>query len=320
MTVLSPLGAQPAEPTLVSGAAVRPAALSMWQQPLENPVDPGAPTDPLLVPTLPLQQLQQPAADPGSRARASWFAPLASALVPGAGQFLLGQQRSAAYAAAELYLLIQYIGARRDGNRDREAYRSLAAEVARQQFGGSLPTGTWDYYEHLEHFLESGVYNRNPGGDLEPELDALTYNGNRWALARDIYWLDPQAEPDRQSAEYRNAIAFYENSAARDEFRWSWRDATLQQATYQNTIASANRNYQRSINFAGAIALTHLVSVIDAYVSVRVRRFGGAGLGPFSVQEVHAEYAPSGLGSGSPGTWLGYIRLGKALPRGLPKQ
>lgn len=260
---------------------------------------------------------------------AQWWSPLASAVVPGSGQLALRQQRSAAYAVAEAYLLLQFIGARRDGDRDRLAYRQLAVDVARRQFGGSFPTGPWEYYERMEHFQESGRYNLNPGqGDFEPETDELTYNGSRWKAAREIYWRDPSSPPPRNSQEFQSALAFYKASAASDEYRWSWRDASLEQTTYQNTIASANRNYQRAVNYAGVLVMNHLTSLIDAYVSVRVRRFGGAGVVPIQVERVSLSYEPqpfhpsiAGVVAGSgvdrfgdTGQWHLEIKLGLGKP------
>lgn len=245
-----------------------------------------------------------------SNLRAQWWAPIVSGLVPGAGQFALKQQRSAAYVVAEGYLLLQYLGAHRDGNRDRNTYRQLAVDVARRQFGGNLAVGPWEYYERMEYFPESGAYNRNPSGAFEPETDESTYNGNRWRYARDTYWRDPNVEPDRSSSEYQKAIAFYQRTAVPDDFRWSWRDATLEQTTYQNTIASANRNYQRAVNYAGVLVVNHLVSLIDAYVSVRVRRFGGAGLGPLQVQKIEARYEPVGDPLNRQGQWRAGVQVG----------
>jgi len=208
-------------------------------------------------------------------AGAPWWAPLASGLVPGSGQFALGQQRSVGYAVAELYFVLQAVTARRDGNRDRNEYQSLAADVARRPFSVSRPTGAWNYYESMEKFVASGVYDRTPGGAVEPETDETTFNGMRWRLARETFWQDANAAPPSTSAAYQRALQFYTERAVTDAYRWSWRDAQLQQDVYRQTISSANRSYQRAVNFAGVVAANHLVSLIDAYVTVRVRRFGG---------------------------------------------
>ncbi|MBY0488955.1 MAG: hypothetical protein K2R93_03860 [Gemmatimonadaceae bacterium] len=216
----------------------------------------------------------KPALTPApSASPASWWAPLASLAVPGAGQSMLKQPRSVAYVAAEAFLVIQYLAAERDGNRDRGAYRQLASEVARKPYGGTR-IGTWDYYESMEKFLESGAYSKASSGAVEPETDPTTYNGARWLLARQNYWANPNVTPARNSPEYQRALAFYLASAVTDEYRWSWRDQQLQQDVYRQTIRSANRSYQRATTLLGVVAMNHLSSLIDAYISVRVRRFG----------------------------------------------
>lgn len=226
--------------------------------------------------------------------RAPWWAPLLSGVVPGAGQFAMGQQRSVGYLVAEGYLILQQVRARRDANRDRDAYRALAFEVARQPFGGERPRGSWDYYESMEKYLESGAYDRIPGGALDPETDEATYNGARWLLARETYWLNPDVAPAVGSPEYQRALAFYQSRAVRAAYQWSWRDAQLERDVYAQTIASANRSGQRAVNYIGLIGANHLVSLIDAYVSVRVRRFGGAGVVGLSMQSVHTVVEPVG--------------------------
>jgi hypothetical protein len=230
-----------------------------------------------------------------AEAAAPWWAPVASVVVPGTGQFALRQQRSVAYAVAEVFLLVQYLAAQRDGNRERAAYRDLALSVARKAFDGKA-LGSWEYYERLEQFLESGAYDRIPGGLLDPETDPTTYNGARWQLARETYWRDPNVAPPANSAEYQRALAFYQKSAVTDAFRWSWRDAQLQQDVYIQTIRSANRSYQRAVNMLGVVAINHLASLIDAYVSVRVRRYGGVRVGSYTLDGVHVGYLPPAPG------------------------
>lgn len=214
-------------------------------------------------------------AQPATGLRAPWWSPVASAVLPGSGQFALGQQRSVGYAIAEVYFVMQALAARRDGNRDRDEYRALAADVARRPFSASRPVGGWDYYESMEKFLASGVYDRIPGGDLNPETDETTFNGVRWRLARETFWRNPDSVPATTSAEYQRAIAFYTERAVPDAFRWSWRDAQLQQDVYRQTIESANRSYQRAVTLFGVVGANHLASLIDAYITVRIRRFGG---------------------------------------------
>jgi hypothetical protein len=229
-----------------------------------------------------------------SGARAPWWAPVLSGVVPGVGQFAMGQQRSVGYLVAEGYLILQQVRARRDANRDRDAYRALAFEVARKPFGGERPRGSWDYYESMEKYLESGAYDRLPGGALDPETDETTYNGARWLLARQTYWVNPAVAPAVGSQEYQRALAFYQSRAVQAAFQWSWRDAQLERDVYAQTIASANRSGQRAVNYVGLIGANHLVSLIDAYVNVRVRRFGGAGVVGVSMESIHTVVEPVG--------------------------
>ncbi|HYW33317.1 MAG TPA: hypothetical protein VE869_17575 [Gemmatimonas sp.] len=215
---------------------------------------------------------------PRSPKRAPWWAPLASLIVPGAGQASLGQQRSVAYALAEGYLLVQALEAQRDVNRSIRSYQSIAANSARKTFGGSFPVGPWMYYEDLERFDASGQYDVVPGGVLDPETDLQTFNGQSWLLARQTYWNDPAVTPAVSSPEYQRALAFYAARAWGDQFRWSWRDASLQKGEYKGAVSAANRSNQRKTNILTIVGANHLASFIDAYINVRIRRSGGAGL------------------------------------------
>lgn len=211
--------------------------------------------------------------------RAPWYAPLASLVVPGSGQLLLGQQRGVGYLVLDGYLLLQARAAQQDGARARTAYRQLAAQVARAQFGGVRPDGGWPYYEAMEHYLESGQFRVSTEAGTMPETDESTFNGAQWRLARETFWVDPESPPPIESAEYQRALAFYEGRAIRDEFRWSWRDAQLQQDVYRQTISSSNRNYQRAVNLVSAVAANHLMAMVDAFLTVRLRRLTGTSPG-----------------------------------------
>ena len=226
--------------------------------------------------------------------RAPWWAPVASAVLPGAGQFALGQQRGVAYLVAEGFFVLQSIAAQRDGDRERERYRTVASDVARKRFSSSRPVGAWTYYESMEERLESGAFDLIPGGAVDPETDPATYNGSRWLLARETFWLNPKVNPGTSSQEYARALAKYVREAVTDEYRWSWRDAQLQWDVYKQTIRSANRSYLRSVNLAGVVGANHLASLVDAYISVRIRRFGGAGIAGVKVDGINTDVVPVG--------------------------
>jgi hypothetical protein len=208
-----------------------------------------------------------------------WWAPPLSAVVPGLGQGLLGQQRGVAYVAAEVYLILRALGAQRDARREREAYREIARTVARAGFSGDRPDGSWPYYERMQFVLESGEYNATPGGAFTPESDVATFNGSIWRLARETFWRDPDAAPPEGSDEYQRAIAFYQQRAVGDAFRWSWRDAQLEQDLYRQTIDRSNEASRLARQMVGVLLANHALSLVDAYVSVRLRVYGeGQGL------------------------------------------
>lgn len=221
----------------------------------------------------------------------------------------MGQQRSVAYLVADLYLVVQASSARRDYRRDRDEYRGLAADVARRPFGGTLPVGNWDYYELMEKYLESGVYSKGGTGTIVPETDTSTYNGASWLLARENHWPNVNVAPAVSSPEYQRALAEYSSRAIRDEYRWSWRNAGLEQGFYRETIAQANRRSQRALNLAGLVGMNHLASMIDAYVTVRVRRYGGVRVAGVSVDGIQSTVGAVGDPALGRWSWRTAVRV-----------
>jgi hypothetical protein len=238
--------------------------------------------------------------------------------VPGAGQVALGQQRGVAYLVADAYLLLQAVSSRRDGDRDRDEYRAIASDVARRPFSDARPTGPWAYYEIMSEELESGRFDRIAGGAVDPETDEATYNGASWRLARETFWTNPNVPPGASSTEYQRALAFYEARAVRDEYRWSWRDAQLQRDVYKQTIASANRSFQRSVTLFGLVGANHLTSMIDAYVTVRVRRYGGVRAAGLSLDGIESAVRPLGDPAAGHYRFLGALRFVPGGRAGVP--
>ena len=218
---------------------------------------------------------------PASRPRGTppWWTPLASAVLPGAGQARLGQDRFVGYLAVEAYVIIQYVIDSREASRRRGEYRELARRVARGFFSEPRPDGDFAYYESMSKYIESGVYDLVPGGELQPEVDTSTYNGDQWLLARQTFWASPDVPPDPASPEYAAALNFYRARAYGPEYRWSWRDAQLQQDLYRRTIGLSNDAVRRSIADLGVLLANHALSLVDAYVSVRLQQRGTSGLG-----------------------------------------
>lgn len=263
--------AQPVHPTSALTRGERPAPM-----PAQGRVAPSDPWHVAAARLAPTERLERRSEDGSLDGLSLWYAPPLSALVPGVGQGLLRQQRGIVYLAAEGYLILRALGAQRDARRERDAYREIARTVARAPFGADRPGGAWEYYERLQYVLESGAYNRTPGAVLSPETDPATFNGSIWRLARETFWRDPDVAPDPSSPEYQGAIAFYERRAVGEQFRWSWRDAQLEQDLYRQTIERSNDASRQARQMVGLLLANHALSLVDAYVSVRLRLFGDA--------------------------------------------
>ena len=212
-----------------------------------------------------------------------WMTPLFSAVIPGAGQLRMGENRFAAYMAVEAYGWIRFARHRADARREREGYRTIAADVARSLFSTELPIGDFDYYERMEKFIESGVYDASDDVDIQPELDESTFNGSIWRRARDTFWDDASVAPLPGSIPYQRALEYYEERAVKPDFRWSWRNAQLEHDLYKRTISGSNDAFRRSVKDVSVILGNHVLSMVDAFVSLRLRSSGAAGDRTYSV-------------------------------------
>lgn len=209
-------------------------------------------------------------ASPRAPHRSPWSI-LASAVVPGLGQMMLRQKRGFAYLALESVAWLAYSRHVGDARRSRGAYRALAADVARAPFSAERPVGDFDYYERMKHFTASGVLSGAGSGVLEPETDTATFNGSMWILARRTYWSDPAAPPPRGSAEWNRAEAFYLERAIRPEYRWSWENAAGEHNRFRRLIGESNDAYRDALSHLGLSLGNHVLSTVDAYVTVRLR-------------------------------------------------
>lgn len=207
------------------------------------------------------------------RRRSSAWAALASAVVPGTGQLLLRQRRAVVYIALEALALSRYASHSRDARRSRDAYRSLAATVARAPFSETRPVGDFDYYERMEHYVASGRFDLSSQGlPIRPEEDTTTFNGAIWQLARRTYWNDPSQPPPRESIEWLRAESFYLQRAIRPEYRWSWEGAEDAHGNFRQLIGRSNDRYRDALSDLGWTLGNHVLSSIDASVSIRLRR------------------------------------------------
>jgi hypothetical protein len=205
-----------------------------------------------------------------------WWAPLASAAVPGTGQLALRQERFIAYAATEAIVFVAYAASRAEGRRESRRYRTLAADVAQAPFSSPTREGDFAYYERMRHFAESGAYDLIPGGGVDPEVDTLTSNGAVWLLARRTYWTDADEPPPPDAPAYADALRFYEQRAVPTELRWSWRNAQLEYDLYRRSMDRSNDGYRRASSALAVILANHLLSGIDAFVTLRLQATRGA--------------------------------------------
>jgi hypothetical protein len=207
-----------------------------------------------------------------------WSAPIASLLIPGLGQARLHKDRFVGFMALETFLLLQYAKESREGAREEREYRSIARDVARRGFVTSPPDTAWQYYEKLEKYLESGAFTMVPNGPTVPETDSSTYNGSIWVLARRQFGLALNDPNPSGSARYQQALELYEGRAVRQPYRWSWRNAQLEQDLYRRTVSRTNDAYRRATIELSAIIANHLLSAVDAFVSVRLMQAEGGGM------------------------------------------
>lgn len=204
--------------------------------------------------------------------RRFWVRPVASLLVPGAGQFMAHQNRAAAYVAAEVYTLLRFLQLNRQGRVAASQYRDIAFQVARRNYAPSGRDTVWEYYETMERYLESGQFNRAAGGGgaLLPEIDTSTFNGSVWLLARRTFWRDVNAAPDPTSGEYARAVQFYEAHAVGPGYLWSWQGSEGDLVQYRTTIERSDNAFRSAQDKLGLLLANHVASAVDALISSRL--------------------------------------------------
>lgn len=204
-----------------------------------------------------------------------WVRPAASLLVPGAGQIFAGQDRAAVYVAIEVYAVARLIQLNHQGHRDEDRYRDLAFAVARRAFGPTSRDTTFEYFETMERFIDSGQFDRDSGPALAPESDPATYNGSVWMLARRTFWPDPDVPPDPSSVEYMRAVRFYQDHAVGPNFLWSWRDASLERSVFRERIRKSDDAFRSARSLLGVLLANHVASAVDALISSRLSAAAG---------------------------------------------
>lgn len=185
--------------------------------------------------------------------------PIASAVIPGSGQWLLGQNRSLAYLAVEALAWWRYSIDVHERSLQEGRFKDIARRVARAQFSATLPDTDWKFYEMMRDYTESGQYSMNATGPVKPETDPTTFNGSRWALAQAT-----NANPADQLAEY-------ERTAYKPEFLWSWKNATFQYDIFKRYTEKRNDADRAATRDLLVIGANHIISMVDAFTTMRLQ-------------------------------------------------
>ncbi len=201
---------------------------------------------------------------PGEEARRSGASALASLVLPGAGQWIQGQERAWSYLGVEVLAVLGYLERTGSGAELRNRYRDLAWRVARDRVQPRID-GDFDYYEAVADFPASGARDRAPDvGGIQPETDPTTYNGRIWELAREIYSVDGSST---DSEAYRRALEYYRERSYGPELAWSWTGADGARAEYRDLIEESDSRFREATIALGIVLGNHILSAVDAYVS-----------------------------------------------------
>jgi hypothetical protein len=187
------------------------------------------------------------------------YAPIASAIVPGSGQALLGDNRFVGYLAVEALAWWMYAKDVNDRSARENQFKELARDVARVHFTTTFPDAEWSYYEWMRDELESGVYSKTSSGPVVPETDPSTYNGKRWETLQSIYPTTAEA------------LARYEQVAIKPEFRWSWRNHRLEYDIYKRYTDKRNDANRAAVRDLLLVGANHVLSMVDAFATLRLQ-------------------------------------------------
>ncbi len=191
-----------------------------------------------------------------------------SALLPGAGQHLLGQRRAWAYLTLEAVGWALYIDRHSAGGDLRNEYRDFAWDRARTQNAVRVD-GSFGYYETLSKWERSGQFDvdaQAPG--VQPESDVTAFNGRVWALATQLFFSGAAIVPV-DDPRYQRALEFYRDRAFSSDFLWDWTGTGSAKEDFGALIRRSDERFRQAKNVVGALIANHVLSAVDAYFSSR---------------------------------------------------
>lgn len=223
---------------------------------------------------------------------------LLSLAIPGSGQLRQEQRRGWAYLALEAVAWSAWLERRHRGGELRTRYRDLAWQEGRIRSGPRVD-GDFPYYETLSTWTRSGAFDVQPSTPgIQPEMDADTYNGSIWALARGLFLPPEGGQPG--SPEWRRALDYYEDRAYGEPFLWDWSASPGGQAEVARLIEESDDRFRQATLVLGAVLLNHAASAVDAWLSTSLH-----------MDETTLRVVPSVLGPR--GAWTISLHIG-ALP------
>jgi hypothetical protein len=205
---------------------------------------------------------------------------LASAVLPGAAQYLAGDDRWVPYLAVEAWSWVSFIQQRQSARDLERRYRDLAWRVARRVSVGPRRDTIFEYYEAMAnpHHPSSGAFDIEPTVDgVQPERQLGTYNGDLWALARALYIPAGHAAVPGTPA-YEAALSYYLDNAIRPAYAWAWGASNLEQQVFADLIRDSDAAHRTATRYLGVIVANHIVSAVDALVTARLRQLSGDAL------------------------------------------
>ena len=206
----------------------------------------------------------------------AWIAPAASLVVPGSGQIMQGHPRAVGYIAVEAWLWGRYATSLGTGKFERNLYIDIAFTRARADFQPTIRDTTFQYFETVGKFVESGPFDTDPGPDFSPPSSPDTYNGFVWTLALETFFPAGTTDPDIDSPEYQRAVAFYRARAVGPNFLWSWEGKPEDLQRYRDAVRDSDSAFKRSSQTLGLLLANHVLAALDAYVSQRLASAGAS--------------------------------------------